>query len=231
MTSKLRSQLVFKGQLILAGPLADYVKGNGNDGNPSWDCWLSDISPLWKFKQERERIVYAQWLDDIEIQRKGLYLWLQPRPGNLSAYRFVHVGISAEKNSTLVARTKRHCGNQFSVDRVCRLQEGCNGFGSLGDDQRNSSNKIEIANEFMRNLKILFLCNSSSHPSSPAQLRRLEGLVAYAGADAFGENETTNTLSKTTRPSDETFYHSIRVEMNKILEIFPYFPVHGDSRS
>ncbi len=219
------------GDLNLIGDLADYVRGEGPI--PVWKCWLSKTSPI-STRKLKGRITYQDWVNN--FKEKGLYIWLQPRFDGSGLYRFIHVGISATGGSTLGDRTKAHCRNQFKVkdpDRVHRLQAGCGEFGSLGEDKRTSQDRDALASDFVRKLKILFICPTGMDASSrdlPQQIRRLEGLIAYAASEAFSpenkckakeEKEITNTLGKTLRPEDERLLPKIRAVLNSVLPMMP----------
>lgn len=231
MTSNWKNDCDYLGVLELSGAAAEHV-GDG-EKMPTWSCWLSKGSPKeWQEGFPNEKSRYASWVNGLD--QKGLYLWLQPRPGNRLKYRFVHVGIAGtggKGGSTLGRRTKVHCANQLKSrnrDRIHRLEDGCKEFGSLGQDLRDAPNWAEVANQFLRDLRILFICADGIDPRSPVagrQIRSLEGLIAHAAEDAFGpgKKEITNMLIKTTSPpkNQPDVLRDVRIALNKLVEIFP----------
>ncbi len=112
----MREQLSSPDPIIFTPPKLEHLASN------KWWCWLSPASPV-RFESETEmpaRWRYAEWLRAPELNAngvsrgKGIYLWLLDLPSG--HYRFVHVGISAEGESTLAERTKHHLRRQRVVD-------------------------------------------------------------------------------------------------------------------
>lgn len=168
-----------------------------------WECW---ISPDCKFAASRKdgtrNFDYAPWLNDRRINGHGIYLWGIRTLEN--HHRFVHVGISALRTSTLADRTKVHLRGQLkATDRVHKVTfSESDPYGTLGRDFRHTVESKEVASDFISRLSVFYLLPVGN--ISDYQIRALEGVIAYAGADLLDTQdregdeywETTNTLSK-----------------------------------
>lgn len=215
----MREQLSSPDPIIFTPPKLEHLASN------KWWCWLSPASPV-RFEPETEmpaRWRYAEWLRAPELNAngvnrgKGIYLWLLDLPSG--HYRFVHVGISAEGESTLAERTKHHLRRQRVVkgkepgDRIHLWRDRpFPPYGSLGEDLRsNASERSKAGVNFLSKLRIMFIYPDPYVPErSTGDIKRLEGLIARSAAYLLDTRdreeglywETTNTLGATQNPPE-----------------------------
>ena len=194
-----------------------------SDVNKNWDCYLSECSPLAERKNGRNR--YAAWLASEVAGRKGLYIWLHVLPDGAppaeARYRFVHVGLAKKGASTLASRTRVHCQNAFSKDPTYELRDHGNGFGRLKRVRPHVQPSVdqEYAEQFLRQIHVLLLIPPKPDPCAIAQM---EGLIAYAAAGAFDdEDQITNTMGHVQPLPDETKLAELVKRLNDVVPMLP----------
>ena len=188
-----------------------------DDPGANWHCFLSPSSPLER--REKGRNTYASWLRSDRAGRKGLYIWLHGSPDS-RRFRFIHVGLSKDGDSTIASRTIKHCQHAFSCDPTYQLRDHDNGFGCLEKvrpcDERGIN--LDYAERFLRQIRVLLLIPPEPVPKDIA---RMEGLIAHAAALAFGAGQITNTIGHVQRQQESDNFSLLAQRLNEVVPMLP----------
>ena len=165
--------------------------------------------------------------EDELIDRNGIYIWLLKYPSNDGhKFRFVHVGSSAGKTSSLRKRTQEHCRNSMTKDKhrildIKKMEKneakGPLCYVSLGGSELNNAKRQ------FEHIRILYLTMTTTNHKYIEQLEGhiLEAALDYFPSDPDRHNYVTNSSGKARGSKlSSDGKKELRKCLNKLLLIF-----------